>query len=140
MISAYDAFQPGAPLLYDDCPRNESYFYEVGDEVAVKSALKSAEYVVQQRLVINRVTANAIETRGVVGHYDKGTGRYSLYCGFQRPYFFRKDIAEITLKIPETHLRLVTGDIGGSYGLRGSIYPEMILMLWAAKRVGQKIL
>lgn len=139
VISAYDAFQPEAPQLYEGCPGNESYFYEVGDEVAVKSAFASAEHVVQQRLVINRVTANAIETRGVVGHYDNGTGRYTLYSGFQRPYFFRKDIAQITLKIPETQLRLVTGDIGGSYGLRGSIYPEMILMLWAAKRVGRPV-
>ena len=35
------------------------------------------------------------------------------------------------MKIPEAELRLITGDIGGSYGLRGSVYPEIILMLWA---------
>ena len=43
------------------------------------------------------------------------------------------------MKIPESQLRLITGDIGGSYGLRGSIYPEIILMLWAARRVGRPV-
>jgi Aerobic-type carbon monoxide dehydrogenase, large subunit CoxL/CutL homologs len=42
-------------------------------------------------------------------------------------------------KIPEAELRLITGDIGGSYGLRGSVYPEIILMLWAARRVGRAV-
>jgi carbon-monoxide dehydrogenase large subunit len=43
------------------------------------------------------------------------------------------------MKISESQLRLVTGDIGGSYGLRGSIYPEIILMLWAAKHAGRPV-
>ena len=43
------------------------------------------------------------------------------------------------MKIPEAQLRLITGDIGGSYGLRGSVYPEIILMLWAARRVGRPV-
>ena len=44
------------------------------------------------------------------------------------------------MNIPETDLRLVTGDIGGSFGLRGSLYPEMILLIaWAARRVGRPV-
>ena len=139
VVSAYEAAQPGAPQLYDDCPGNEAYFYEAGDAAATEAAFARADHIVEQHLVINRVTANALEPRGVVGEYDAGSGRYKLNCGFQRPYFFRKDIATISLKIPETQLHLVTGDIGGSYGLRGSVYPEMILMLWAAKRVGRPV-
>jgi CO/xanthine dehydrogenase Mo-binding subunit len=45
-------------------------------------------------LVINRVTANTLEPRGVTGEYDRGTGRYTLHCGFQRPWLFRNAIAE----------------------------------------------
>ena len=82
--------------------------------------------------IINRVTANPIEPRGVTGEYDAGTGRYTLHCGFQRPWLFRNDIAEHHAQDPGGGVRLITGDIGGSYGLRGSVYPEIILMLWAA--------
>ena len=75
----------------------------------------------------------------MIGEYDIGTGRYTLHCGFQRPWLFREAIAKNVLRIPETQLRLITGDIGGSYGLRGSIYPELVLMPWAACRVGRPV-
>jgi carbon-monoxide dehydrogenase large subunit len=139
VVSAEDAFKPGAPQLYDDCPNNEAYFYQAGDKAKTDDAFAKAAHMVQQRLVINRVTANTLEPRGVTGEYDAGTGRYTLHCGFQRPWLFRNAIALDTLKIPESQLRLITGDIGGSYGLRGSVYPEIILMLWAAKRVGRPV-
>jgi carbon-monoxide dehydrogenase large subunit len=130
VVSARDAFAPGAPQLYDGCASNEAYFYQAGDKAKVDAAFAAAAHVVEQRLVINRVTANPLEPRGVTGVYDAGTGRYTLHCGFQRPWLFRNDIARTTLNIPEAELRLITGDIGGSYGLRGSVYPEIILMLW----------
>jgi carbon-monoxide dehydrogenase large subunit len=139
VVSAREAFAPGAPQLYDACPSNEAYFYQAGDKAKVEAAFAAAAHVVEQRLVINRVTANPLEPRGVTGAYDAGTGRYTLHCGFQRPWLFRNDIARTTFNIPEAELRLITGDIGGSYGLRGSVYPEMILMLWAARRVGQPV-
>jgi carbon-monoxide dehydrogenase large subunit len=139
VVSAREAFEPGAPQLYEECPSNEVYFYEAGNKAAVDAAFAAAAHVIEQRLVINRVTANPIEPRGVTGEYDAGSGRYTLHCGFQRPWLFRNDIARITLKIPEADLRLVTGDIGGSYGLRGSVYPEIVLMLWAARRVGRPV-
>ncbi len=139
VVNARDAFQPGAPQLYDDCPNNEAYFYQAGNKAATDEAFARAAHVIEQRLVINRVTANTMEPRGVTGEYDAGTGRYTLQFGFQRPWLFRNAIAETTLKIPESQLRLITGDIGGSYGLRGSVYPEIILMLWAARRVGRPV-
>ena len=139
VTSCFDAFQPGAPQLYDDCPKNEAYLYEVGDRAAVEAAFADADHTVEQRLVINRVTANALEPRGVIGEYDAGSGRYTLRCGFQRPWLFRRSLAEQAFKVPESKIRLITGDIGGSYGLRGSIYPEMVLMPWAAKRVGRPV-
>ncbi len=139
VVSARDAFAADAPQLYEKCQNNEAYFYQAGDKAKVDAAFASAAHVVEQRLVINRVTANPIEPRGVTGVYDAGTGRYTLHCGFQRPWLFRNDIARTTLKISEAELRLITGDIGGSYGLRGSVYPEIILMLWAARRVGRPV-
>src|SRR6202043_3435696 len=135
VVSAREAFEPGAPQLYDDCPKNEVYFYEAGNKAAVEAAFAHAAHVVEQRLVNNRTPGNSIEPRGVTGESDTGTGRYTLHCGFQRPWLFREAIAKNVLKIHETQLRLIPRDIGGSYGLRGSVYPEMVLMLWAARRV-----
>ncbi|MDE0781450.1 MAG: xanthine dehydrogenase family protein molybdopterin-binding subunit, partial [Alphaproteobacteria bacterium] len=139
VTSCFEAFQDGAPQLYDDCPNNESYFYEAGDKPATDAAFDNADHTITQRLVINRVTANTMENRGVIGEFDPGNGRYTLRCGFQRPWLFRKSLADQSFKVPESKIRLVTDDIGGSYGLRGSIYPEMVLMPWASKIVGRPV-
>jgi carbon-monoxide dehydrogenase large subunit len=93
VVSAEAAFQPGAPQLYADCPNNEAYFYQAGDKARTDAAFAGAAHVVEQRLVINRVTANTLEPRGVTAEYDAGIGRYTLHCGFQRPWLFRNDIA-----------------------------------------------
>ena len=58
VVSARDAFEPGAPQLYDDCPNNEAYFYQAGDKATTDAAFANAAHVIEQRLVINRVTAN----------------------------------------------------------------------------------
>jgi carbon-monoxide dehydrogenase large subunit len=139
VTSCYEAFKDGAPQLYDDCPNNESYFYEAGDKAATDAAFDKADHVVSQHLVINRVTANAMENRGVIGDFNPGDGRYTLRCGFQRPWLFRKSLADQAFNVPESKIRLVTDDIGGSYGLRGSIYPEMVLMPWVSKIVGRPV-
>ena len=139
VTSCYEAFKDGAPQLYDDCPNNESYFYEVGDKAATDAAFDKADHVVSQNLVINRVTANAMENRGVIGDFNPGDGRYTLRCGFQRPWLFRKSLADQAFKVPESKIRLVTDDVGGSFGLRGSIYPEMVLMPWVSKIVGRPV-
>jgi carbon-monoxide dehydrogenase large subunit len=139
VVSCREAFEDGAPQLYDDCPNNESYFYEVGDKDGTDAAFAAADHTVSQHLVINRITANALEPRGVLGEWDAGTDRITIRCGFQRPWLFRKSLAEQSFKVPETRIRLITYDIGGSYGLRGSIYPEMVLMPWASKHVGRPV-
>jgi carbon-monoxide dehydrogenase large subunit len=139
IVDAPDAAKPGAPLLWSDCAGNESIYYTAGDEKATDAAFANAAKVVRQKIVIPRITAAAMEPRGAIGVWDPGEGRYTLHTGLQRPFLFRRNIAQNVLKIPETDLRLVTGDIGGSFGLRGSIFPEMIAVLWASKRVGKPV-
>ena len=73
VVSARDAAENEAPQLYDDCPGNEAYFYQAGDKAKTDAAFADAAHVIEQRLVINRVTANPIEPRGVIGMYDAGT-------------------------------------------------------------------
>ncbi len=139
VIDAPDAHGSDAPTLWEDCSGNEAIYHQAGDAKATEAAFAKAAHVVRQRIRIPRVAMNPMEPRGAVGVWDPGEGRYTLYCGLQRPFLFRRNIAQRIMNIPETDLRLVTGDIGGSFGLRGSVYPEMILVIWAARRVGRPV-
>jgi aerobic carbon-monoxide dehydrogenase large subunit len=77
-----------------------------------------ADRVVKHRFVINRVTANTMEPRGSIGVYDAGTGRYTLYCDLPARPGFRNELAATRSRCRRADLRLIAGDIGGSFGMK----------------------
>ena len=93
---------PESPQLYDEFPNNISNVAEFGNKVAVDAAFKKASHVTRQRFVINRISTNAMETRGCVGTYDRYEDRYTMYCDTQSPHSSRKQLAQEILNIPET--------------------------------------
>lgn len=127
------------PQIWPDCARNESLVYEAGDAGATDAAFASAPHVVRERLTINRVAANPIEPRAVVANYDAGADHLTIWGGCQRPFAFRQLIANEILKIDEGKLTLIAGDLGGSFGLKGSISVEMPLVGWASMRLGRPV-
>ena len=139
VVSPADAAEEGAPRLWDDCPGNECFFHEDGDAAAVEAAFASAHLVVERRFAISRVTAAPIGPRGCIGEYDPSLERYTLYTGVQQAHMLRMHLARTIFGIPETRVRVVAPDIGGSFGLYSNVYPENALVLWAAKRFGRPV-
>jgi len=84
------------------------------------------------------VAAAPLEPRAAVGEYDRRSGRYTLHTGIQGPHGTRTLLAS-ALKVPQSHMRVITGEVGGSFGMRSGLYPEMILVLWAARRLGRPV-
>jgi carbon-monoxide dehydrogenase large subunit len=80
-----------------------------------------------------------MEPRVAVGIYDAGEDRYTIYAPHQRPYAWRTVLTKQLFHIDENKLSLITGDVGGSFGMKGSIYPEIPLAAWASKRVGRPV-
>ncbi|MPY71628.1 MAG: molybdopterin-dependent oxidoreductase, partial [Alphaproteobacteria bacterium] len=139
-ISAIDqAVAGGAPAVWDGCPDNICFFHQEGDRAAAEAAIAEAAHVVRRRFTVNRVTAVTLEPRGCLGDYDRRTGRYTLHTGLQNPHPLRHQIAREVFGIPETDLRVVPGDVGGSFGMRGGTYPELVLVLWASRLVGRPV-
>ena len=130
---------PDAPEIWPDCANNESFFFERGDKAAVDAAFAGAAHIVKQKFVINRVIANPMEPRAAVGQYDAGEDRYTIHVGHQRPYAWRTTLTKNLFKISENKLRLITGDVGGSFGMKGAIFPEIPLVAWASKRLGRAV-
>ena len=93
--------------------------------------LRVPEIVVRQHFVINRVTAVTMEPRGSIGDYNPADGRYTVYTTLQRGHPFRTELAQNVLKVAEAKLRVVAGDIGGSFGMKSAVYNEVPLVLLA---------
>src|SRR5581483_12022650 len=83
-----------------------------------------------------RIVMAPLEPRGAVAQYDPASGRYTLWCASQSAIVMRQHLAR-SLGIPPERLRVVTGDVGGAFGMRTSGYPEYPAMLAAAKALGR---
>jgi carbon-monoxide dehydrogenase large subunit len=139
ILSTADAAKPGAPLVWDDCPNNICYNHNEGDKAKTDAAFAAADHVVRHRLVINRVTAATMEPRGCIGDYNAIEDRYTIYTTLQRAHNFRSELAGTVLKMPEHKVRVVAGDIGGSFGMKSPVYNEVALVLLASKVAGRPV-
>jgi carbon-monoxide dehydrogenase large subunit len=137
-VDTAGALDPAAPQVWDDVPGNLCFHWEAGDRKATDAAFARAAHVTRIAVVNNRVVVNAMEPRGSVGSYDRGTRRYTLHTVNQGPHMHRSVIAGI-LGIPENELRIVTPDVGGGFGMKAIVYADQVLTLWLSRRVGRPV-
>ena len=133
-----NALRPGAPAVWDEAPDNVAFVAQAGQREPVDRAFAGAAHVARVDFVVTRVAAAPLEPRAAVGEYDRRSGRYTLHTGIQAPHGTRTLLADV-LKVPQSQVRVVTGDVGGSFGMRSGLYPEMVLVLWAARRLGRPV-
>jgi carbon-monoxide dehydrogenase large subunit len=139
VVATADATKPGAPRVWEDSKDNICFVQIHGDKAATEAAFARATHVVKQRLVINRVTGATMEPRGSIGDYNPADGHYTLYTTLQRAHGYRSELAKNILKVSESKVRVVAGDIGGSFGMKSAIYNEVGLVLLASKVIRRPV-
>lgn len=127
-----------APLVWEGAPDNIAFVHLVGDKAATDAAFATADDVVAQKFVVNRVAPATIEPRACLGHYDRMVDRYTIYTTLQHANPYRMNLAKV-MNVPESKVRVVSGDVGGSYGMKSSVYNENILVLWASVITGRAV-
>ena len=133
------ASAPGAPLVWDDAPDNVAYAMERGSKAATDAAFARAAHVTRLSLVNNRLSANALEPRAALGEYEAWSGRFTLHTSSQGPHKLRPLLARAVFRRPDRDFRIVCPDVGGGFGMKGGVYPEDVLVLWAARRLGRPV-
>ena len=138
LVSPAAAVEPGAIKIWENCPDNVAFYHEVGNKPAVEAAFASAAHIVKHRMVINRITANSMEPRGSLGEYDHRENRYIIRCTLQAPHRSRAIFAQI-LRVPETQIRVVSENVGGGFGMKGTLGSEYVLSAVAARILGRPV-
>lgn len=128
-----------APRVWAQWDSNLCVHWAIGDAAATDDAFRSAAHVIEQSLVNNRVIGNPMEPRVAVGLYDAASERYVLYSPSQGALKVRNGLASSVFRIPIERMRVVSPDVGGSFGLRGKWFPESAMVLWAAKRLQRPV-
>jgi aerobic carbon-monoxide dehydrogenase large subunit len=135
---ASEAVKPGAPLLFDDVPGNVALDYHYGDAEKVNVAFAAAAHVTRIELRNTRLVVNAMEPRASIAEYDAASARFTFHVGCQGVFGLRGQLAEI-LNIPPAKLRVLTGNVGGSFGMKAQAYPEYVCLLHAARLLGRPV-
>jgi 2-furoyl-CoA dehydrogenase large subunit len=138
VVDPEDALSPDAPILHEAVGSNEACHREIayGD---VERAFADADVVIRERFRYPKYSSTPIETYGVIAAYDPSSGVLTITSNFMGPFILHALVAR-ALGIAENRLRFVTPpDIGGSFGIKTSIFPYLALIGLAAMRTGMTV-
>jgi carbon-monoxide dehydrogenase large subunit len=138
VTNAAEAAKPGAPLLYDHIPGNVALDYHYGDAARIDAAFASAAHVTKLDIVNNRVAVVSMEPRTALAAYDKRAERYTLQVPTQGVSGNKATLARI-LNVPPEKVRILTANVGGSFGMKNVNYPEYTCILHAAKALARPV-
>lgn len=132
------ALQPAAPAVWEEAPGNVCLDFFLGDEAAAKKAFVSAAHISRLTIENTRMVVSAMEPRAALAQYDAKTERFTLYTPSQGVFGFRSTMARI-LGVKPPQIRVISGDVGGSFGMKGMAYTEPAALLFAARKIGRPI-
>lgn len=81
-----------------------------------------------------RVTAMAMEPRACSAQWHADTRSLTIWLGSQTPSRARADMAQ-ALKLPHSHVRLISPEVGGAFGAKASVSPEDVLVALTAQHL-----
>ena len=139
VTSPAEALKPGAPQIHDEAPGNLVLDFHYGDAEAVKKAFAAAAHVTRLEINSNRIVVNAMEPRSAIGSYDPKSERWTLHVGCQGVMGIRGGLAKDVLQVPPDKVRVLTGNVGGSFGMKSQVYPEYGPLLLASKKLGRPV-
>jgi aerobic carbon-monoxide dehydrogenase large subunit len=138
VLNSADAVKPDAPLVFDNVPNNIALDYHYGDAAKVAEAFAKAKHITRLETSNQRMVVNAMEPRAAIGEYDAATHKWTLYSSSQGVHGMKTSLMDI-LNAPADKVRVVTGQVGGSFGMKASVYPEYVCILHGARQLGRPV-
>jgi carbon-monoxide dehydrogenase large subunit len=139
VVDVREATAEGAPLLHDDIARNISLDFHYGDAAKTSEAFARAAHVTRLNLAHNRVVVAAMEPRAAIAAYDPKSDRWTLTTCSQGVMGMRNQLSKEVLKVSPDKVRIISRNVGGSFGMKGSVYPEYVPILHAARLLGRPV-
>jgi len=139
VVDGTAALAAGAPAIWEEAPGNLAFHLRKGDAEVVAQAMQQAAHVVEIEVMNNRVVVAPIEPRAGIARYDAATGTMELELTGQGLHGIRRQLAEFVFKRPLERIQLSAPDVGGGFGMKNFLYPEWVLLLWAARKLGRPV-
>ena len=134
------AIAPGSPLTHPSLGTNVAFEWSMstGDDAELERLFRSADRIIRQRMVHQRLTPVAIEPRGCVASYHRGEQSLTLWTSTQIPHLVRTLLPGM-IGVPENRIRIVAPEVGGGFGSKLNLYSEEALCSHLAMRLGAPV-
>ncbi|NKB20739.1 MAG: molybdopterin-dependent oxidoreductase [Alphaproteobacteria bacterium] len=137
-VTLVDAHVDNAPKVWDDAESNTSFQIISGDSSDVDAQFVAAAHVSKFRVQYPRATSNSMEPRGTFAYRNQMDGRMTLCSSAQEPHEIKHVVSHI-LDMSQLDLRVIAMDVGGAFGMKGQVYPEDVLVVWAAAKLDRPV-
>jgi len=127
----------GGPLVWPGTNDNIASLHRQGNRDEVDAILAKSAHVSHFAFDISKITACTMEMRASIGFIDEN-GKSSLTTSAQSPYQLHGELAQL-FGISPDEVRVTSPDVGGSFGMKGALYREDALVVWAARRLGRPV-
>jgi aerobic carbon-monoxide dehydrogenase large subunit len=138
VTDALAALAREAPIIHDTVAGNLALETEFGDCAAVEAACAEAALVVTETFRAQRVASAQMEPRAALAAYDTEQGLLTVHTASQGALRIKSTIAAC-LGLPPERVRVVTGDVGGAFGLLSNAYCEQVMVAFAACHLGRSV-
>ncbi|MEA2951864.1 MAG: aerobic carbon-monoxide dehydrogenase large subunit, partial [Alphaproteobacteria bacterium] len=104
----------------------------------IEAAFRNAHTIIELDLTTGRHSGVPMETRGAIGRYDAARDLLELHGAAKIPHRNKETLCRMLGRSP-SGLHVHESHVGGGFGIRGEIYPEDVLVLIAAQRLGRPV-
>ncbi len=125
--------------IWREAEHNLCYDFSRGDRQDVDRLLEKSRHVTSIKVHHPRMAITPIEPRAAGARYDSDAGQWVLEVQSQGVHMIRKVLAEDVLHMAPEKLKVITGDVGGSFGMKIFPYPEYALVLIAAQKIAHAV-
>jgi len=138
-VEAWDALEDGAVQLWDKAKNNICLDYFTGDQKACDLAFEKAYHISSIRVLSTRMVVNAMEPRAVIAEYDKHMDKFTVTLPTQGVVGMRSQLAKAIFKIGIEKIRILSNDVGGSFGMKGACLAEPIAVMYASRKLNRTV-
>lgn len=124
------ALDEQTPVIHAELGSNLCH-ERIVDTGGIESAFAQADHVVEATFQTARHTAVSLEPRSILAEWNAEDGQLTVWHSTQVPYMMQWIIAR-HFRLPESKVRVIAPDVGGSFGLKIHIYGDEMATVAAA--------
>src|SRR3989449_1129571 len=131
------AMEPASACVHEDVGSNIVYKYHFATD-GIDKVFQQADVVIKERIRSHRITARPIEPRAYLAHFNQHQDSLTMWSATANPHSLRTRIADI-LSFPESRIRVIARDVGGSFGVKIQTYQEELLLPFLSRELARPV-